>query len=842
MSHSSFTRNSKFKIAGFFVLLFLSILAIHMLDSRSNLSTEKAITGPHYPSEWMGYQRTFPHKEINHSNYLAAMNQASQMKRETKSFRYDIDWEFEGPTNIGGRITDIVVHPQDETTIWLAGASGGVLKTVDGGNSWTNTFSEADVISIGDLAIDPNNPNVLYAGTGEANASSFSFFGDGIYKSTDGGENWEHSGLAESVYIGRIVVDYNNSSNVFVAACGNLFSPNEDRGIYRSKNGGKDWERILFVNDSTAGIDLLQHPTNPNILYATMWDRIRGLNYRKSFGDGSGVWKSLDGGDSWNELTVGLPTGDDVGRIGIDISKSNPEVLYAFYDMPFQEVRVYKTIDGGQNWTRTSDGILDGMGSSFGWYFGQLRIDPANENNVFVMGVSMYKTTNGGSSWVQTGWDMHVDHHAMIIDDVSGKMYAGNDGGFYTSTNNGLSWKKTNNIGLTQFYDIEIDYQMPNRIYGGTQDNNTIRTLTGSDNDWDRILGGDGFYTIVDYSDNDIIYAEYQWGNLFKSIDGGFDFEYIAGQMENDRKNWSSPLAMDPINPEILYFGTHRVWKTSNGGDFWVSITDDLTDGDDGSTYHTVSTIAVSDVNNNIILAGTDDGRVHITTNAGLDWAEISEGLPKRWITRVETDPFDENTIYVTLSGFRWDESEPHVLMSNDLGQNWIDISSNLPEMPVNIVLCDPEIKGAMFIGTDAGVYYSELYGDKWVNIMDDLPNVPVTAMKIHKPTRKLVIGTYGLSAYSLDLNDIVSIDEQADLSSFEIVLSPNPVSDMLHIQGESSLEHVEIVGLNGQKIFSFDNRNDKSEQIDVSSLSPGIYVVHVSNGNGFSSQKFIKQ
>ena len=817
-------------------------------------SKEKSTNGKKkkmFPHEWMDYQRTYPYDYIKQESYLEAMYQASDLHKATAHRNYN--WEFAGPENIGGRITDLVIDPEDSDVVYLGGASGGILKSTNAGATWENIFEQAPVISIGDLAIDPNNTDILFAGTGEANASSYSFRGNGIYKSTDAGQSWTNIGLESSAYIGRIIVDYNNSQNVYVAACGDLFSQGGERGIYKSADGGNVWENILFVNDSTSGIDLVQHPTDPDILLAGMWERRRGLTFRNSFGDGSGIWKTTDGGDSWTELTNGLPTGDNVGRIGIDISRSNPDVMYAFYDMPNSEVRVYKTTDGGGTWTRTNDFVLSGMNSSFGWYFGQIRVDPVNPERVYVLGVELYRTDNGGENWIQlAGYgvgNIHVDHHAMHIDETTGRIYEGNDGGYYISDDLGESWTKINNVPLTQFYDIEIDYNNPERIYGGTQDNNTIRTMTGALDDWEAILGGDGMYCLVDYVDNDNIYAEYQYGGLCKSENGGWSFQYIANQMSNDRVNWSAPFVMDPQDPEILYFGTYRVWKTTNGGDYWTSVSGDLTQGGT-NYYHTITTLDVSDINRNIVFAGTADGRVHVSTDAGTSWDDISEGLPERWITRVAADPFDENTLYATVSGFRWDEEEPHVFKSENLGEDWMDITANLPELPVNVIVPDPSVPGRLFIGTDAGVFFKEAWSDEWQSLMQGLPNVAVTAMKLHNPTRTLVIGTYGISAYRLDLDFLVGSEEVSAGGEHSDILNayPNPFNpetgnltiEAFNIGGKEI--SIEICDLSGRKVKTlFQGNTSNSTRLswdgtneNGSMLKPGTYICTL-KGSGYT-------
>lgn len=826
-------------------ILILSAIALFLLSvihHRINKPLPQMLI--EQPSDWMAYQRAYPDWGINIEAYTAEMKKAMLMHRQ-----YDAKamWELLGPTNIGGRITDVEVHPSNQNVFYVGAATGGLFKTTNNGQTWQNVFQQMPFISVGDIAIDPNNPNVLFVGTGEANASSFSFLGGGVYKSTDGGQSWNFCGLPNSAYIGRIVVDKFNSQNVYVAACGNLFSPNPERGVYKSTNGGQTWQKVLFVTDSTSAIDLVQHPQNGQILYAAMWERVRGRNYRRSKGWSSGIYKTTNGGTTWTKLTNGLPT-EEMGRIGLAISPTNPQVLYAFIDM-VPEARVYKTTDGGNTWQRCNDSDLADMNSNFGWYFGQVRVDPNNENRVYVLGVDLFRSDDGGNSWIQlAGYynmdEIHVDHHAMTF--IGNKIINGNDGGLYVSFDYGENWDKINNLPITQFYDIEIDYQNPERIYGGTQDNFSIGTQTGNIDDWVPFLGGDGFYTVVDYSNPDVFYMEYQWGKLHKTTDGGLSMYDISYYWDGDRTNWSSPYVIHPTNPNILYFGTYRLWKTLDGGNTWSAISNDLTQGPDGSTWHTISTIAISPVNPNIIVVGTDDGKVHVSTNGGNTFTDRSAGLPNRWITRVLCDPNQSNVIYATVSGFRWDEPYPHVFRSDNLGATWTAISGNLPNIPVNAIAVDP-LNGNLFVGTDAGVFYSADGGQTWVGASLNMGNVPVVSLKIHAPTRKLVAGTYGLSAWSIDLGEFTkNITTSADNYS-NILVFPNPIKSnqqcsVVYTPGRWAVWKVTVFNSNGNVCFEQHQTfcSNMSFSLDKLIFKPGLYFVHVTNGEKTSIAKLV--
>lgn len=711
------------------------------------------------PNDWFFMQRAYPQGDIPIDQYLASVRQA-QLMRAKAGDKSEVVWSEAGPTNIPGRITDLAVHPDYPNTIFAGAACGGVFKSTDNGVSWTPIFDQQGTPSIGALAIHPNNPQILYAGTGEANGSGDSYPGTGMYKSTDGGSSWTHIGLENSYHIGRIVIHPLYPKTVFVAASGKMFGTNPERGIYKSSNGGTTWEQKLFISDSTAAVDVALDPTDPQIVYATMWERLRGPERRRVGGLTSGIHKSTDGGNTWYQLTNGLPaSADTVGRIGLSVCASSPNVIYAMYcNHPGRFMGVYKSTNYGQSWTQTNDSALEGFLGGFGWYFGNVRVDPTDPDVVFAMGVDLYRSTNGGSSWSEVGYSVHVDHHAMFISPLDhNQIYLGSDGGVYLSTNGGTAWNLCTSQPSTQFYAITIDYLNPQRLYGGTQDNGTLRTLTGALNDWDHIHGGDGFYCNVDYTNSDVIYAEYQWGWLRKSTNLGYNWNYVMDGMDysSERHNWCTPVIMDPADHNTLYYGSNRLYQTTNGGAWWDPISGDLTDGPGSGnlTYGTITTIAVAPSDNKVIYVGTDDANVWVTTNGGGNWTNIDTGLTDRWVTRVSTDPYDESIAYVTFSGHRVSGSLPHIYRTTDYGSTWQSISSNLPEGPINDVIVDPQNPSVLYVGSDVGVYKSENLGGSWMPLGTGLPITTVHDLTLHDPTRTLVAGTHGRSMFSCQLS-----------------------------------------------------------------------------------------
>ncbi|MEZ4386730.1 MAG: FlgD immunoglobulin-like domain containing protein [Candidatus Krumholzibacteriia bacterium] len=768
------------------------------------------------PSEWQWRQRAYPHGAINPAGYRLMLDQAAAKELEArlarargeKSAALDTPWIQAGPTNIGGRVTDLAIHPTNPDICYAGLASGGVLKTTDGGLSWTPILQDLDVITIGDLALDPQDPEVLYVGTGEANAASLSFFGTGLYRSPDGGQTWEHLGLEESVYIARVLVHPADSQRLYVAATGRLFGTDQNRGVYRSLDGGRTWDRAFALTDSTACTDLAMRPDDPDVIFAAMWERSRGLTYRRSGGPSSGLWRSDDGGDTWSEVTGGLPTGSNVGRIGVTICAGQPDRMYAIYaDANAEFLHVYRSNDGGLTWSATSDGNLGGMYSNFGWYFGQVRVDPANPDHVFALGVPAYRTTNGGLSWSEAGGNMHVDHHALeFCTSLPGRLYAGNDGGLYRSGDAGATWTQLADQPANQFYAVEIDPANPTRLYGGTQDNGTLRTPDGGLDTWERIFGGDGFTVIVDHTDSDVIYVEYQYGNLYKSTNGGAWFSWVMDGIDSgDRMNWHTPVIMDPVDPNVLYYGSQRVYKTTDGAESWSPISGDLTNGDQGAGFGTITTLAVAPSSPAQLYAGTDDGRVWAYRPFSGQWVDISAGLPVRWVTDIRVHPTQPATVYVTFSGLRWQEPISHVYRTTDGGSTWVDVSGDLPEAPVQSLLIDPADPSSLVVANDVGVYWSPNGGQSWQVLGLGLPRVPVFDLDLHPATRLIAAGTYGRSIFTITMPDpVTAVEPVPGALAAGVTAAPNPFNPLTILRFELSASErvsLEILDVRGRRV-----------------------------------------
>lgn len=848
------------------IIIAACIAATYLLTvskERSKEAEEKEEKA--YPSDWEWMQRTFPYYTADNNVYTEAIEKAVRIKEATEKQYLGKNkllpsWEFAGPENIGGRIVDIEFNPKNPNIVYAAAATGGVLKSTDKGKTWFHIFDNQTILTIGDIAIDPKEPETIYVGTGEANGGHNNMPGGGIFKTKNGGRDWEFLGLEKTASIGRIIIDPVNTNNVYAAAVGAYFSPNEERGIFKSTNGGASWNKSLFISDSTGAIDLIMDPSNPSFLMASMWERVRRPQSSHLYGPSSGIYRSTDGGTKWTELTsvTGLPDAKltAVGRIGLAVSPSNPAIAYALYNNGTEVIGLYKTTNFGNNWTKLDpQGMINSGVSNFSWYFGQVRVHPAKPNQIYVLDVSFMRSTDGGASWpINYGYggpeQLHVDHHALAFSpDNPDYIIEGNDGGINISADGGLSWSNRAQIAVTQFYEIGLDYKNPQRLYGGTQDNNTVRTLSGKTNDWQSIIGGDGFYVSVDYNDPNYIYAESQNGYLLRTTDGGMTFyNALSGIVTTEPRNWSTPVIIDPNKSNVLYYGTNRLYRSTNRAVNWSPVSDKLTFSPDGSRLGTITTIAAAPGNSNVIYAGTDDANIWVTKDYGQSWKLINKGLPFRWVTRIAVDPKNENIVYATFSGLKWKDPQPHVFRSTDYGESWSDISSNLPDAPVNAFAIDLNNQDILYAGSDVGAFVSFNKGLSWQTLGSGLPVVSVYDLKIHPVTNYLIAGTHGRSMYRLNLNQLTGIDQKHNrpiAESYKLLQNyPNPFNPATTISyslPRNSLVKLTVFDIQGKEVKSLVNevKSAGSYQVEfnATNLPSGVYLYRL-EAAGYSETK----
>ncbi|AFL81190.1 hypothetical protein Aeqsu_1709 [Aequorivita sublithincola DSM 14238] len=808
-------------------------------NSTSKNSEEKS---EKYPFDLMFMQRAYPSGEINTSAYSAAIQWKKQASNKNTANEV---WQFSGPLNVGGRITDIEIPSSQPDVYYVGAASGGIFKTVNAGTDWTPIFDDQQMLSIGDIEISKSNNDLIYVGTGEVNAGggSLVYDGDGIYKSNDGGTTWQSKGLPDIGSVGKIVLDPNDNNTAFVGAMGPLFKNSSNRGVYKTSNGGDSWQQVLFVSDSTGVVDMSIHPTNGNIVYAASWERIRRPNRRQYGGITSGIYRTTDGGTNWTELTSGLPSSaSQKGRISIDISQSNPNVLYARYASTSGSIQgVYKTVNGGDSWTAVNSSQLTDVG--FHWWFGGIFIDPTDENVLYNVDFNVQKSTNGGASWNDSFINAHVDQHAMAFNaSASNEILLGNDGGLYASSNGGASATKNLKLPITQFNRMYVDAQNPNKIYGGAQDNSTSRTQTGGLSDWNIIYGGDGFQPLVDPTNTNVIYALYQYGALGKSTNnGGSFFSATNGISGGDRNNWDTPITFDPNNSQTLYFGTNKLYKTTNAAGNWSAISPDLTNGPHNGnlTFGSITTISVSQFNSQVIYVGTDDGKASVTQDGGATWTDISAGIPNRWVTKILASKENANTVYLTLSGYRFGENVGHVYKSIDFGNSWVDISISLPDIPVNDIAQDSF--GNLFVGTDVGVLATKDEGANWTVLGENLPSAVVSDLFIHENSQFLYAATFGRSSYKIDISGNILSTDKTNFSS-ELKVFPNPASTIVTISLEKSFVNasLKMYDVMGKMVKQLNFENNKEIRFSVESLQPGIYYLKISEAGKQTTKKLI--
>jgi len=723
-----------------------------------------------------------------------------------KSPYKNLKWRLIGPDNRSGRCADVAGVTGNPNIMYAAFATGGLWKTEDGGASWKPLFDQQANLSMGSIALAPSNPDIIYVGTGEANIFRASLPGIGIYRSMDAGKTFRHLGLDNTGTISRIVVHPKDANIVYVAASGNEWTYNKDRGVYLTKDGGKTWMNILYVNEKTGCIDLVMDPSDPNTLYASMWNRIRRRWSDPVPEDGDYIYKTTDAGKTWKIINNGLPDTKYTGRIGIAVSHSNPNVVYAFvddhekkrdpkpgetdsYERQVQKVviggAIYRSADKGETWQKMGEvhDFFRPFSGTYGWVFGQIRVHPKDENKVYALGVQKAISEDGGKTWKPwnptdtTGDWTHGDNHALWFDEENpDRIIAGNDGGVTLTNNGGVKWKNFfDKIPTTQFYTVTYDMESPFNVFGAVQDEGTmtgsfLNGPGGQDSTirrWRMAPGGEGTQVQVDPENSNIVFSSSYYGRLMKSDMRKPDSVwsdrvkmFAVGAIDSLRGEWLAGTLISKFDHNKIYHGLQHLYRSDDGGQNWSMISPDLSYNDKSKMgvypyliYHQAITSIAEGEKAGIVYAGTDDGRVWLTMDDGDNWKEITHGLPSnKHVARISTSKFHPGRAFVVLNDRRQDNATPYIYQSDNYGSNWKSISSNLPLSSVNVIIEDPNKENVLYCGTDMGVYMTNNAGKSWVSLNGNLPAaVAIDDMFIHPRDKKLVIGTYGRGVWVLE-------------------------------------------------------------------------------------------
>jgi photosystem II stability/assembly factor-like uncharacterized protein len=697
-----------------------------------------------------------------------------------------IEWRGIGPALMSGRIADIAIDPADQSTWYVAVGSGNLWKTENAGTTWEPVFDDQASYSIGCVTIDPSHPEVVWIGTGENVGGRHVGYGDGVYRSRDDGASWERVGLEESEHIAKIVVDPRDSDVVYVAAQGPLWSAGGERGLYKTIDGGTTWQQILGGGEYTGVTDLVMDPRDPDVLFAATHQRSRTVAALINGGPESGIHKSSDGGATWRELEKGLPE-EDMGRIGMAISPQRPNVLYATIELAHRKGGFWRSEDGGESWEKTSDRMAGGTGPH---YYQEIFASPHVFDRIYQMDVRLHTSSDGGRTWtVIQGEHRHVDNHALAFD-VNDPDYllVGCDGGLYESWDLGETWKFVANLPVTQFYKVAVDYDEPfYNVYGGTQDNSTQGGPSRTDNvhgirnsDWFLTVWADGHQPAVDPTNPDIVYSEWQQGNLVRYDRATGEVVYIQPQPEADepwdRFNWDAPILISPHDPATLLYASQRVWRSDDRGDSWRPISGDLTRGldrltlpmmgrvwsfdavwdlDAMSKFGTITSLAQSPLDEDVIYAGTDDGLVQVTENGGATWRAIDSlpGVPEFFfVNDIKADLFDADTVYLVVDNHKTGDFSPYLLASSDRGLSWRSIAGDLPERHIVWRIVQDHVDpGLLFVGTEFGVFFTTDGGGKWAQLSGGVPTIPFRDLAIQRRENDLVGASFGRGIYILD-------------------------------------------------------------------------------------------
>jgi photosystem II stability/assembly factor-like uncharacterized protein len=776
-----------------------------------------------------------------------------------QSSEFGLQWISLGPVMNSARVETIQGVPSRPGTMYVAFGAGNLWKTVNHGLTWKSIFDNQSALGIGYFALAPSNPDVIWLGSGVnlKKPRNFTHPGTGVFRSVDGGETWKNLGLPDSYQIGKIAVHPKNPDIAFVAALGHFWTPNQNRGLYKTSDGGKSWERILYVNERTGANDIAIAPSDPNTVYASMWEMYPGIS-----GSESGIYKSSDGGKTWARLKSGLPEGPKTGRIGLAVSWTNPEKVYALVDNLNKDkdpaAEVYRTINGGKSWARTHKDELQ-IFANIGWYFTRCQVNPRNDDELFALGIRIAHSTDGGKTFTLVGGDvfhlfpspatpLHLDHCDLWINPLNPDHLAvGNDGGCYVSYDKGRSWLHYNNLPTGEFYDISVDNETPYNVYGGVQDDASV---VGPAREWnpkfpdgwkyiwlDAWSGGDGCYTMPDPQDPNTIYFSSQNGGIMRKDMRADRSKSIQprlpkGQPGMLRYNFVAPYVVSFHNPLVLYHAGNFVFKSLNRGDSWALISPDLSkSADEKRASIAAGAVAESRLVPGLVYAGTDKGAFWVTQDDGKEWTENSAGLPNRYIRSISPSRFSRSRVYVAITGLNEDDLENHLFASEDYGKTWKSITANLPGEPANVIVEDPVNENILYAGLYRGVYVSVDRGRTWSLLGREMPAAAVSDLVIQEREMELVAATYGRGIYKMGIRQIQQAFRsgvpQADIL-FETPVARLPWTNDTHRDRRAStIEKVPIT-------FYLTKAADVTLRV-VAKGSKVIWSVPVAAGKGFN-------
>jgi photosystem II stability/assembly factor-like uncharacterized protein len=816
------------------------------------------------PNDAFWQQRTVPGELPDEAAYHAAMQEAQmQMQsanRGVLAFQgFDKLWTTEGPANIGARVNSLAIHPTNENIMYAGFERGGVWKTTNGGTSWLPIFDAESTLSGGDICLDPSNPNNVYVGTGDPSIPFTTFSGNGVYKSLNAGSTWANIGLTAMGVISRVAVSPNNSNTIYAAAMGKPFLRDNNRGLYKTTNGGTTWTQVLFINNETGITDMVINPTNPQEIYVAAMTCIRSYTENKRASVETKILKTTNGGTTWTVVQGGLPVGEEHNRIGLTMCKSQPNVLYAVYTDPsFAYEGIYKTTDSGANWTVVGDansGIDVNMYNGFGWYFGQIRVNPTNPDEVTVLSVEMWSSQDGGLSWFKSvppwyTYEVHADKHAMVYTNT-GKIIIGTDGGIYrsdvlTDNTNGNTWTDIENIPCTQFYHVAHNPHNSTTYHGGAQDNGSTTGNAANLTAWTRDYGGDGFQSRFHKTDPNIIYYETQNGGIVGTIDGGASTFGVRGsEAATERTNWNTPYILSPHNQNTLYYGCQSLYKSTDNGQTSVKISDTLTGNITWlKSAHTITSIDESPVTVGKLYVGTGNGYLWRSLNGGTSWDSIHQnGLPRRYLTSVVASPSNSNRVFATFSGYKLNDNTPHVFRSDNNGTTWTSIRGNLPNFVINDIFVMPNRNDQiLFVATDVGVFGSLNAGTTWERLGTNMPLIPINDIEYNPTLNTLIAGSFARGILSYPMAVLLPTSGAA-AEQLHISIFPNPTTDVLNFSIKNqdlSTATYRIFDLNGKEIVQKTALSNPN--IDVADLPKGVYILSVQFKNGQKvAEKWVK-